>query len=313
MAPGLSTKLLLAGLLSTASLVTAREPYDQEKQNTDATCANGCFAKFFTNFCSDDAGCVCNQQEHREGYLCCMAKECAPNVFPEGLTRSSLACETRNLPFTFEVEKACGFKLTTTYEAPMPTDTGEAASDCDNNCFSDSFPGGSCTDDAACMCTQKKYRERYFCCMAQGKNCPRTVFPDALKRHSNNCQERNLPFTFDVEEVCGVTFTTSTTAPAATSTPAPTSTSDSSKASSASETTAKGTTPDTTEASTPDSTTGASTPDSTDEASSSGTGTGTAEASATETVTPIPNSAPQAAVVFNGVAIVIAASAMLFL
>lgn len=60
-----------------------------------------------------------------------MAKECAPNVFPEGLTRSSLACETRNLPFTFEVEKACGFKLTTTYEAPMPTDTGEAASDCD--------------------------------------------------------------------------------------------------------------------------------------------------------------------------------------
>ncbi|KFY93810.1 hypothetical protein V500_03519 [Pseudogymnoascus sp. VKM F-4518 (FW-2643)] len=286
MAPRLSTKLLLAGLLSTASLVAAREPYDQEKQNTDATCANGCFAKFFTNFCSDDAGCVCNQQEHREGYLCCMAKECAPNVFPEGLTRSSLACETRNLPFTFEVEKACGFKLTTTYEAPMPTDTGEAASDCDNNCFSDSFPGGSCTDDAAY----------------------------ALKRHSNNCQERNLPFTFDVEEVCGVTFTTSTTAPAATSTPAPAATSDSSKASSASETTAKGTTPDsTTEASTPDSTTGASTPDSTDEASSSGTGTGTAEASATETVTPIPNSAPQAAVVFNGVAIVIAASAMLFL
>ncbi|KFY28711.1 hypothetical protein V493_02794 [Pseudogymnoascus sp. VKM F-4281 (FW-2241)] len=274
MAPRLYTKLLLAGLLSNASLVAAREPYDQETQHTNAACANGCFFKFFTNMCSDDPACLCNQQEHREGYMCCMAKECAPRVFPEGLTRSSLACETRNLPFTFEVEKACGFKLTTTYEAPVPTDTGEAASDCDNNCFWDSFPGGSCTDDPACMCTQQKYH--------------------ALKRHSKNCEGRNLPFTFDVEKVCGVTFTTSTTAPAATSTPAPTATGDSSEVSSASETTAKGTTPD--------GSTGASS-----------SGTDIPEASATEAATPAPNSAPRASVVFNGVAIVIAASAMLFL
>lgn len=68
-----------------------------------------------------------------------MAKECAPRVFPEGLTRESLECESRNLPFTFDVEKACGFQLTTTYEAPMPTDTAEAAGDCDVSKLSSSI------------------------------------------------------------------------------------------------------------------------------------------------------------------------------
>ena len=41
MVRGLSTKLLLAGLLSSASLVAAYEIYDeaaQERQHTDATC-----------------------------------------------------------------------------------------------------------------------------------------------------------------------------------------------------------------------------------------------------------------------------------
>ncbi|KFY23561.1 hypothetical protein V491_02492 [Pseudogymnoascus sp. VKM F-3775] len=294
MAP-LSTSLLLFCLLG-STLAVAREPYNQEEQNRDATCDNGCFFKFFTGQCSDDAACLCNQKEHREGYLCCMAENCAPKVFPEGLQRSSLACETRNLPFTFEVEKVCGFKLTTTYEAPVPTNTGEAASDCDNDCFDSSFPGGSCTDDPACMCTQQKYRERYFCCMATKKNCPSTVFPDSLKRQSKNCAERNLPFTFDVEKVCSITLTTSSSSvPTAT----PTGTSDSTKAT-------------TTGSATED-----STPDSTAEASSTGTSdassSGTSGASSSGSATPLPNNAPQAAVILNGVAILVAATAMLLL
>lgn len=42
MALRLSTKLLLAGLLSTASLVAAREPYDQATEEADSTC-NVCY------------------------------------------------------------------------------------------------------------------------------------------------------------------------------------------------------------------------------------------------------------------------------
>lgn len=44
-----------------------------------------------------------------------------------------------------------------------------------NGCFFGSFLGGSCTDDAACMCTQQKYREAYFCCMAE--KCDSDVVP----------------------------------------------------------------------------------------------------------------------------------------
>ncbi|KAJ5620456.1 hypothetical protein N7510_004440 [Penicillium lagena] len=46
---------------------------------------------------------------------------------------------------------------------------------CDNNCFFNSFPGGSCTNDAQCMCDKQEYREAYFCCM--GKNCNPNVLP----------------------------------------------------------------------------------------------------------------------------------------
>lgn len=60
-----------------------------------------------------------------------MAANCAPRVFPEALTRTSLDCESRDLAYTFDVQKECGFQLTTTYEAPVATDTGEAAADCD--------------------------------------------------------------------------------------------------------------------------------------------------------------------------------------
>jgi hypothetical protein len=60
-----------------------------------------------------------------------MAENCAPRVYPEALIRTSLACETRNLPYEFDVEKVCGITLTTTYAPPVPTNTAEAASDCD--------------------------------------------------------------------------------------------------------------------------------------------------------------------------------------
>ncbi|KAH6658452.1 hypothetical protein BKA67DRAFT_558092 [Truncatella angustata] len=86
---------------------------------------------------------------------------------------------------------------------------------CDNNCFFGSFPGGSCTNDAACMCTQQKYREKYFCCMAE--KCAASVMPDSITRQTSECEARNLPFTFDAEAVCGIKLTTSSTssAPAA--------------------------------------------------------------------------------------------------
>ncbi|CEI61535.1 hypothetical protein FVEN_g9376 [Fusarium venenatum] len=84
-------------------------------------------------------------------------------------------------------------------------------SNCDNGCFDDSFPGGSCTNDPACMCTQNKYREAYFCCMA--KNCEAIVVTRSVERQHDECQARNLDFTFDVEKVCGIKLaaTTSTT------------------------------------------------------------------------------------------------------
>lgn len=75
-------------------------------------------------------------------------------------------------------------------------------SECDNGCFDASFPGGSCTNDPACMCTQKKYREAYFCCMA--KKCDADVMPESVERQHTECQARNLDFTFDAEKVCGM-------------------------------------------------------------------------------------------------------------
>ncbi|KAI1039352.1 hypothetical protein LB505_008587, partial [Fusarium chuoi] len=71
-----------------------------------------------------------------------------------------------------------------------------------NGCFDASFPGGSCTNDPACMCTQKKYREAYFCCMA--KKCDADVMPESVERQHTECQARNLDFTFDAEKVCGI-------------------------------------------------------------------------------------------------------------
>ncbi|SCN64714.1 uncharacterized protein FFB20_00931 [Fusarium fujikuroi] len=60
----------------------------------------------------------------------------------------------------------------------------------------------SCTNDPACMCTQKKYREAYFCCMA--KKCDADVMPESVERQHTECQARNLDFTFDAEKGCGI-------------------------------------------------------------------------------------------------------------
>ncbi|KAK1985707.1 hypothetical protein LZ30DRAFT_360087 [Colletotrichum cereale] len=100
---------------------------------------------------------------------------------------------------------------------------------CDNECFFGSFPGGSCTNDAACICTQQKCREKYFCCMAE--KCEATVFTvmseftgydplncvllkdlpclDSIQRQSLGCESWNLPFAFfNTEAVCGIKLST---------------------------------------------------------------------------------------------------------
>ncbi|KAK7450345.1 hypothetical protein Landi51_05416 [Colletotrichum acutatum] len=93
---------------------------------------------------------------------------------------------------------------------PFDQEEQNRNAECDNGCFFGSFPGGSCTNDAACMCTQQKYRERYFCCMAQ--KCAASVLPDSIQRQTLECEARNMPFTFDTEAVCGIKLTTSTSA-----------------------------------------------------------------------------------------------------
>ncbi|KFY16960.1 hypothetical protein V492_00969 [Pseudogymnoascus sp. VKM F-4246] len=91
----------------------------------------------------------------------------------------------------------------------------------------------------------------------------------------SGCEAMGLPFTLDVEKVCGVKLTITS---AATETPTPSVTGDSTKAS----------------------TPGSSTK-------------GTSEAASEGSVTPVPNSVPQAAVIFNGAAILVATFAMLLL
>ncbi|KAJ4127989.1 hypothetical protein NW768_008273 [Fusarium equiseti] len=83
-------------------------------------------------------------------------------------------------------------------------------SNCDNDCFFESFPGGSCTDNPACHCTEKKYREAYYCCIA--KNCEPIVLTRSIERHHDGCIARNLDFTFDVEEACGIELETTSSA-----------------------------------------------------------------------------------------------------
>ncbi|KAM6536242.1 hypothetical protein FALCPG4_002253 [Fusarium falciforme] len=163
--------------------------------------------------------------------------------------------------------------------------------DCDNGCFFGSFPGGSCTNDAACMCTQQKYRERYFCCMAE--KCAPSVLPDSIQRQTLECEARNMEFTFDVEKVCGIKLSTSSSAPSST----PTSTVSSTVTSSSDESSTTSTLVST-----------ATTPETTTDASSAGASETTSAGSAAPTT----NSGMQTKAMMNGIAIIAALSGMIF-
>ncbi|UPK89853.1 hypothetical protein LCI18_000788 [Fusarium solani-melongenae] len=163
--------------------------------------------------------------------------------------------------------------------------------DCDNGCFFGSFPGGSCTNDAACMCTQQKYRERYFCCMAE--KCAPSVLPDSIQRQTLECEARNMEFTFDVEKVCGIKLSTSSSAPSST----PTSTASSTVTSSSDES--------------------STTPILVSTATTPSTATDASSASASETISagsaaPTTNSGMQTKAMMNGIAIIAALSGMMF-
>ncbi|KAM0235209.1 hypothetical protein ACHAPO_006006 [Fusarium lateritium] len=156
-------------------------------------------------------------------------------------------------------------------------------SNCDNGCFDDSFPGGSCTNDPACMCTQNKYREAYFCCMA--KNCEAIVVTRSVERQHDECQARNLDFTFDAEKVCGIKLagTTSTT--------------------SSIETAATATNSETFSAATASTTSDAETKTMSDENAKD-----TAQASPTEIAAPVTDGVPQLKPALGGLALLMASA-----
>ncbi|KAG5754035.1 hypothetical protein H9Q69_014236 [Fusarium xylarioides] len=89
-----------------------RLPNVLEKQNKDATCNNNCFFKYFTNKCNaDNPACVCTLKDMREKFFCCIADNCAENVLPEQIERSSNNCDAHGISFTFDAEAVCGIKL----------------------------------------------------------------------------------------------------------------------------------------------------------------------------------------------------------
>ncbi|KAF5253564.1 hypothetical protein FANTH_1636 [Fusarium anthophilum] len=104
----LSNVLMLLGVMGSF----AAAQYDQDKENKDATCNNNCFFKYFTNKCNaDNPACVCTLKDMREKFFCCIAENCAENVLPEQIERSSNDCDAHGIPFTFDAEAVCGIKL----------------------------------------------------------------------------------------------------------------------------------------------------------------------------------------------------------
>ncbi|KAF5633965.1 hypothetical protein F25303_8966 [Fusarium sp. NRRL 25303] len=113
-------------LLSVVGSFTAAQ-YDQEKQNKDATCNNNCFFKYFTNKCNaDNPACVCTLKDMREKFFCCIAENCADNVLPEQIERSSNDCDAHGIPFTFDAEAVCGIKLPVSSTVSVSVTTSEA-------------------------------------------------------------------------------------------------------------------------------------------------------------------------------------------
>ncbi|KAF5658265.1 hypothetical protein FDENT_14108 [Fusarium denticulatum] len=119
----LSNILMLLGVLGGF----AAAQFDQEKQNKDATCNNNCFFKYFTNKCNaDNPACVCTLKDMREKFFCCIADNCAENVLPEQIERSSNDCDAHGIPFTFDAEAVCGIKLPLSSTVSISVTTSEA-------------------------------------------------------------------------------------------------------------------------------------------------------------------------------------------
>ncbi|KAK8045009.1 hypothetical protein PG993_005033 [Apiospora rasikravindrae] len=177
---------------------------------------------------------------------------------------------------------ACSTLVAATPE-PFNQEESNRNSDCDNGCFFGSFPGGSCTNDAACMCTQQKYREKYFCCMAQ--KCAPSVLPDSIDRQKSECRARSMPFTFDVEAACGIKLATSSSAVMSSSAATSTTVSDSRPTSTAAKVTAA--------------------------TSSSGTAPTGSHTSAGASPTPTTNSAPMGMAMWNGATALVVGSGLL--
>ncbi|RSL59689.1 hypothetical protein CEP54_007133 [Fusarium duplospermum] len=57
-----------------------------------------------------------------------MAEKCAASVLPDSIQRQTLECEARNMEFTFDAEKVCGIRLSTTSSAASSTTTSTASS-----------------------------------------------------------------------------------------------------------------------------------------------------------------------------------------
>ncbi|SPO01658.1 uncharacterized protein DNG_04331 [Cephalotrichum gorgonifer] len=146
---------LLLGLISFAITASAQEPFDQERQNRDATCDNDCFfGSFPGGSCTNDPACLCNLQKYRERYYCCMAKKCDPAVIGDSVPRHFLACEAHGVPIPedFDTEGVCGITLpstsSTTSSTVYSTASSTATSGADPALTTDTSPGSDQSSDA---------------------------------------------------------------------------------------------------------------------------------------------------------------------
>ncbi|KAK8069419.1 hypothetical protein PG994_006035 [Apiospora phragmitis] len=94
----LTTTLVLFSIACTTLVTATPEPFDQEEENRNSNC-----------------------------------DKCAPSVLPDSIERQNTECEARNMPFTFDIEAACGIKLSTSSSvlpssAAAPTTTSDSRS-----------------------------------------------------------------------------------------------------------------------------------------------------------------------------------------
>ncbi|KAG9257449.1 uncharacterized protein F5Z01DRAFT_633391 [Emericellopsis atlantica] len=125
-----SLRALVVLSLGVASTLAQRNPNptgpptqeDMDEQNRNASCANNClFAAWPEGYCVEDPACQCNNQDKREAYLCCVAKECVTDFWKHALELTSDNCDAFGIPFTFDLEGACGIKETSSSQAAVET------------------------------------------------------------------------------------------------------------------------------------------------------------------------------------------------